>query len=94
MLRSTLDQYIVEDQVPAKAIHEEAQQRHGDHYRSPGYYVRLYRQRADLTQVELAVQTGLRQHHLSEIENDKRMLGKANAKKLAEILKCDYRRLL
>lgn len=94
MILSTLDQYLEEDGVPAKTIHDEAKQRHGRHYRTPGYYVRLYRKRAELTQVELADKTGIRQHHLSEMENNKRVLGKANAKKLADILACDYRKLL
>lgn len=94
MIRSTLDQYLAEDRVSAKTIHDETKQRHGDAYRTPGYYLRLYRQRAELTQVELANKTGIRQHHLSEMENNKRMLGKANAKKLADALNCDYRKLL
>lgn len=94
MIRSTLDQYMVQDRVSAKTIHAQAKQRHGDNYRTPGYYLRLYRQRTELTQVELADKTGIRQHHLSEMENNKRVLGKANAKKLADILACDYRKLL
>ena len=94
MIRSTLDEYLAEDRVPAKAIHDEAKQRHGDAYRTPGYYLRLYRQRAELTQSKLAEQIGICQHHLSEMENNKRVLGKANAKKLAAILDCDYRKLL
>jgi len=94
MIRSTLDQYLAEDRVPAKVIHAQAKQRHGDQYRTPGYYLRLYRQRAELTQVELAGKTDIRQHHLSEMENNKRVLGKANAKKIASILDCDYRKLL
>jgi len=94
IIRSALDQYLAEDRVPAKTVHDEAKQRHGDAYRIPGYYLRLYRQRAELTQAELADQTGIRQHHLSEMENNKRVLGKANAKKLADILECDYRKLL
>jgi len=94
MIRATLDQYLAEDRVLAKTIHDEAKQRHGDHYRTPGYYLRLYRQRAELTQVELAGQTGIRQHHLSEMEHNKRVIGKATAKKLAVSLDCDYRKLL
>ncbi len=94
MIRSTLDQYLAEDRVPAKALHEETKRRHGKAYQTPGYYLRLYRQRADLTQVELAEKTGIRQHHLSEMENNKRVLGKANARKLADRLNCDYQKLL
>ena len=94
MIRATLDQYLEEDRVSAKTLHDEAKQRHGDAYRTPGYYLRLYRQRAELTQAELAGKTGIRQHHLSEMEHNKRVIGKANAKKLAAILDCDYRKLL
>ena len=94
MIRATLDQYLEEDRVSAKTLHDEAKQRHGEAYRTPGYYLRLYRQRAELTQVELADQSGIRQHHLSEMEHNKRVIGKANAKKLAAILDCDYRKLL
>jgi len=94
MIRSTLDQYLAEDRVSAKKLHEEAKQHHGDYYRTPGYYLRLYRQRAELTQGKLADKTGIRQHHLSEMENNKRVLGKANAKKLAKVLNCDYQKLL
>ncbi len=54
MIRATLDQYLEEDRVSAKMIHAEAKQRHCDAYRTPGYYLRLYRQRAELTQAELA----------------------------------------
>ena len=56
MIRSALDQYLAEDRVPAKALHEETKRRHGRAYQTPGYYLRLYRQRAELTQVELAEQ--------------------------------------
>ncbi|WP_339754932.1 helix-turn-helix transcriptional regulator [uncultured Marinobacter sp.] len=94
MIRATLDQYLEEDRVSAKTLHDEAKQRHGEAYRTPGYYLRLYRQRAELTQVELADKSGIRQHHLSEMEHNKRVIGKANAKKLAAILDCDYRKLL
>ncbi|EDZ65762.1 transcriptional regulator [Nitrosococcus oceani] len=96
MIRATLDQYLEEDRVSAKTLHDEAKQRHGDDYRTPGYYLRLYRHRAERTQAELAEKTGLRQHHLSEMEHHKGVIGNANAnaKKLAPILDCDYRKLL
>ena len=94
MIRSTLDSYMSEDRVPAQMVHDETRLRHGDYYKTPGYYLKLYRQRAGLTQSELSDQTGIRQHHLSEMENNKRVMGKAMARKLAQILDCDYRRLL
>lgn len=94
LIRSTLDQYEQEDRIPAQQVHDDAKARHGKHYQTPGYYLRLYRLRADMTQAELAKKTGIRQHHLSEMENNKRSLGKANAKKLAAELNCDYRNLM
>ena len=61
----------------------------------PGHYLRLYRRRAELTQSQLTGQTDICQRHLSEMGNNKRALGKADAKKLAAmILDCDYRKLL
>ena len=94
VLRSALDSYLAEDRISASQLHDEMRARHGDHYRSCGYYLRVYRQRADLTQERLAKAAGIQQHHISEIENNKRSLGKAKAKELALILDCDYRKLL
>jgi len=34
------------------------------------------------------------QNHFSEMENNKRVLGKDNVKKLTDILDCDYRKML
>ena len=56
--------------------------------------LRAYRTREGLTQKRLAEFTGIPQHHISEMENGKRSIGKERAKKLAEVLHCDYRRLL
>ena len=94
MIVSVLDLYLNEDRIPARILHDDARRRHGDYYQSSGYYLRLYRQRADMTQAELADLTGIFQHHLSEIENNKRVVGKSNAVKLAKALDFDYRRLL
>ncbi|MHB8810925.1 MAG: helix-turn-helix domain-containing protein [Desulfobulbaceae bacterium] len=47
-----------------------------------------------MTQKQLAALTGIPQHHISEMENGKRCIGKERAKKLATALHCDYRRLL
>jgi DNA-binding XRE family transcriptional regulator len=94
MLGATLDQYQSEQNIPASEIHAATRERHGDYYRTPGYYLRVYRLRSDLTQVKLAEKAGLRQHHLSEMENNRRPIGKATAKKIAAILDCDYRKLL
>lgn len=57
----------------------------------PAAILRGSRYKADLTQKELADRLGVRQHHLSEMENGKRPIGKEMAKRLAEALECDYR---
>jgi DNA-binding XRE family transcriptional regulator len=93
-IREALDRCREDDPVPASAVHAEARERHGENYRTPGYFLRLYRRRAALTQTALAERAGLRQHHLSEMEHNKRAIGKSTARRLAEILDCDYRRLL
>ena len=56
--------------------------------------LRAYRTRESLTQKQLTELTGIPQHHISEMENGKRSIGKERAKKLAEALHCDYRQLL
>jgi len=53
-----------------------------------------YRYRENLTQLQLAELTGIPQRHISEMENDKRGIGKDNALKLAKALNTDYRLLL
>lgn len=56
--------------------------------------LRAYRTREGFTQKRLAELTGIPQHHISEMENGKRSIGKERAKKLADALHCDYRQLL
>ncbi|MGI9558788.1 MAG: helix-turn-helix domain-containing protein [Thermodesulfobacteriota bacterium] len=94
MIRSTLDEYLEEELIPASVVQREIKEQIGDYYRTPGYYLRLYRNRADLTQAMLAGKTNIRQTHLSEMENNKRPIGKVLAKRLAKTLKFDYRKLL
>ena len=47
-----------------------------------------------MTQEQLAKATGIPRRHLSEMENNKRPIGKQNARKLAEALHVDPRRFL
>jgi DNA-binding XRE family transcriptional regulator len=56
--------------------------------------LRAYRNREGMTQKQLTELTGIPQHHISEMENGKRSIGKERAKRLAEALHCDYRQLL
>ncbi|WP_462137009.1 helix-turn-helix transcriptional regulator [Candidatus Mycalebacterium sp.] len=94
MMISTLDQYQDEELIPAEVILRQIKEEAGDYYDTPGFNLRAYRTRADLTQVALAKKTNIRQTHLSEMENNKRPIGKVLAKKLAKTLNFDYRRLL
>ncbi len=57
----------------------------------PGGILAGARHKEDMTQRELARKSGIPQRHISEMENGKRSIGKANARKLAEILDVDYR---
>jgi DNA-binding XRE family transcriptional regulator len=49
------------------------------------------RKREALTQKELAHLVGVSQTHISEMEHDKRPIGKDMAKRLAKVLKVNYR---
>jgi transcriptional regulator with XRE-family HTH domain len=44
-----------------------------------------------MSQKELADQIGVKQVHISQMENEKRPIGKAMAKRLAKVLNVDYR---
>ena len=94
MTSPSIEKYLEDELVPAQTLHDEIKQRYGEAYRTPGYYLRLYRLRADLTQVQLAGQAGIRPRHLSEMENNKRSIDKTLARKLAHILDFDYRKLI
>lgn len=59
--------------------------------RSPGTLLSGARYREGMTQVQLAEATGINRRHLSEMEHDKRPIGKANAKKLGDALNVDHR---
>jgi len=62
--------------------------------RSAGTLLAGARYREDMTQAELSEKTGIPRRHISEMENNKRVIGKGNARKLAEALNMDYRMLL
>ena len=93
-IRTALDRYAAEGRVPAEALHAMVRKRLGNYYRTPGYYLRVYRNRAELTQARLAGKAGILQHHVSEMEHNRRPMGKALARKLAKISNCEYQRLL
>jgi len=47
--------------------------------------------RIGITQKELAKDLSISQHHVSEMENGKRPIGKEMAKRLGEFFETDYR---
>jgi len=63
-------------------------------YGKVGTTIRGYRARDGLTQKELALKLGIHQTHVSEIENKKRVVGKALAHKLAKVFRTNYRLFL
>ena len=58
---------------------------------NPGVALRGARKREALTQKELARLTRLSQTHISEMEHGKRSIGKEVAKRLAKVLRVNYR---
>lgn len=57
----------------------------------PGICLSGARGRKGITQVDLAKITGIPRRHISEMENNKRPIGKKTAKKLAAALDVNYR---
>lgn len=56
-----------------------------------GVMLRGCRYKKKLTQVALAKAIDISQNHISEMENGKRPIGKAMAKRFADFFKTDYR---
>ncbi len=56
-----------------------------------GVMLRGSRYKKDITQLELSKAIGVSQHHISEMENGKRPIGKEMAKRLADFFETDYR---
>lgn len=94
VIATALNELLEEISIPASVLHKETKARQGALYKTPGYSLRIYRTRAGLTQKKLACCLGVRQHHLSEMEHNKRPIGKDIAKKLSEELGCDYHKFL
>ncbi len=58
---------------------------------TPGTMLRGARFREDMTQVQLAEASGIPRRHISDMEHNRRPIGKKAARKFAEVLKVDYR---
>ena len=59
-----------------------------------GVILRGCRFKKEISQRDLAKKIGISQHHISEMENGKRPIGKEMAKRFAEFFKIDYRMFL
>ena len=58
---------------------------------TPGALLKGARYKEDMTQKRLAEAAGIPRRHISEMENNRRPIGKERARRLAEVLKVDYR---
>ncbi len=56
-----------------------------------GDILRGVRAREEMTQAELATEVGVKATHISEMERGKRPIGKDMAKRLAKVLKVNYK---
>ena len=79
-----------EKSIPAEEVFPDLY----DPIKGPATVLRGARYREEMTQKQLAEALGIRQHHLSEMENGKRPIGKAMAKKLAEALNAHWKNFL
>jgi DNA-binding XRE family transcriptional regulator len=61
---------------------------------TPGALLKGARYKEDMTQEQLAKASGIARRHISEMENNRRSIGKERARRLAEVLKVDYRMFL
>jgi DNA-binding XRE family transcriptional regulator len=61
---------------------------------TPGMMLRGLRGKEEMTQAEFAKRLGISQHHISEMENNKRTIGIDMAKRIAEAFKVPYKMFL
>lgn len=73
--------------VPWREVFKEEIAKYGE----AGLALRGLRARENLTQKQLAELINVSPHHISEMENNKRPIGKEIAKRLSKALSVDYR---
>ena len=61
---------------------------------TPGMMLRGLRGKEEMTQAEFARRLGISQHHISEMENNKRTIGVDMAKRIAETFEVPYKMFL
>ncbi len=89
-LVSYIEETYHEDSIPANIALPEL----ADDVKRPATILRGLRYREQLTQKQLAEKLSIHQHHLSEMENGKRPIGKEMAKKLADVLHANWKMFL
>ena len=62
--------------------------------KTPGKLLQAYRLREGLTLVQLAEKIGTKYPNLSAMENDRRTIGLAMAKKLGQVLNVDFKKFI
>ena len=67
---------------------------HIEKYTEAGILLRANRNKMGLSQQEFGDLIGVSQNHISEMENGRRAIGKAMAKRFAKVFKTDYRYFL
>ena len=65
-----------------------------EEYGEAALMLRGSRHKAELTQEQVAAALGISQHHISEMENGKRPIGKEMALRFGRLFKTDYRKFL
>lgn len=86
LLLTSIKEYR-QDIMPWRQALKNVLSKHGE----PAAMVRGSRIKDSITQAELARRLGIPQQHISEMENGKRPIGKAMAKRLARVFRTDYR---
>jgi len=76
--------------IPWREVFKEELKKYGE----PGLMLRGSRHKAGLTQEKLAEALGISQNHISEMENNKRPIGKGMALRFGKFFKTDYRKFL
>lgn len=89
-----VERLIREEAVPSLVPAAEVLPELTDPAQRAAALLRGSRYKDGMTQVELADILGIRQSHLSEMENARRPIGKNMARRLGELFACDYRLFL
>lgn len=89
-----VERLIREEAAPALVPAADVLPELGDPAQRAASLLRGSRYKEGMTQMELAGILGIRQSHLSEMENARRPIGKNMARRLGEIFACDYRMFL